>query len=644
VCGIFGYLSADPGLDDAGVLDTALAALHHRGPDDRGTHRARHGERRLGLAHTRLAIIDLSPGGHQPMSTDDGRLTIVYNGELYNFADVRRELEGLGEVFRSASDTEVVLKAYARWGAGALDRFRGMFALAIWDERERSLFLARDRLGIKPLYYVDGARGFAFASEVRALLATGFAPRRLSRRGLASYFTFGAVSGPDTILEGVTSLLPGHWMLWKDGTVTSAGYWRIPLVEEQGASLAAEARAIRPILEDAVRMRLVADVPVGVFLSGGIDSTALVALATEASERPVHTFTVTFDEERFSEAPYAAEVARRYGCDHHRAHLSTARAAPEVERAIRSIDQPSADGVNTYFVSEAAREAGLRVALSGLGGDEVFAGYSLFRRFGQLRAAANAASRLPSAVHRAFPCSRSPRSAWRAALALAETAEHLPSQIRKLSQLLTTDGSWAATYAVLRAMFTEEERRALTTGLDEPGYLGVACPPDLPRLCEAGRLSPVNAYSALELTNYTRDTLLRDCDTMSMAHALEVRVPLLDHVLIERVMRVPGALKIGSDGNKPLLTAAVGGLPAAATARQKMGFTLPYDAWFKGPLRGWMEGLLLGGSVRRLGFLEPRAIERLWRSFLENDRYTTHGRVWCFVVLAAWCEQNGVSC
>ncbi len=222
MCGIFGYLSADPGLDEERVLTRAVEALWHRGPDDRGTFRARHGGDRVGFAHTRLSIIDLSAGGHQPMLTPDGRYAIVYNGEIYNFQEIRAELEALGDVFRSTCDTEVALHAYARWGAGALTRFRGMFALAIWDERDGTLFLARDRLGIKPLYYTRGPRGFAFASEVRALLVTGFAERRLSRRALNSYFAFGAVSGPDTILEGVTSVPPGHWLRVRDGEVADA--------------------------------------------------------------------------------------------------------------------------------------------------------------------------------------------------------------------------------------------------------------------------------------------------------------------------------------------------------------------------------------------------------------------------------------
>lgn len=630
MCGIFGYLSPSADLDEERTLALALKALWHRGPDDRGTFRAPAGRHRLGLAHTRLSIIDLSAGGHQPASTADGRFTIVYNGEVYNFRELREELEGLGDVFHSSCDTEVVLKAYARWGAGALTRLRGMFALAIWDARAGTLFLARDRLGIKPLYYVQGPRGFAFASEVRALLATGFAERRLSRRALSSYFALGAVSGPDAILDGVASLLPGHFAVWKDGALVAEEYWQIPLPDERDASFAAEVRAIRPILQDAVSLRLVADVPVGVFLSGGIDSSVVVALATRASASPVHTFTVTFDEERYSEAPYAAEVARRYGCDHHQVHLPAARAVRDFGNAIRALDQPSVDGVNTYFVSKAAREAGLTVALSGLGGDEVFAGYAYFRQFGRLRALARAAGRLPPLLHRG--------------LGLAETAPAASIQLRKLSALLAGDGSAAAVHAAQRAMFTPRERRALLAdGIEEPGYLGVIAPPDLDARLAGGKLGTVNAYSALELSNYLRHTLLRDTDAMSMVHSLEVRVPLLDHVLLERVMRIPGDLKLAPSDNKPLLTAAVTALPESAVNRQKMGFTLPYEAWFRGPLRPWMESLLLGDTVRRLGFLRVDGVERLWRAFLKGDRYTNYARIWCVAALAGWCDANGVS-
>ena len=633
MCGIFGFVTRDAGLDERRVLDRALEALRHRGPDDRGTFHATFGDERVGLAHTRLAIIDLSSGGHQPTSTEDGRFTLVYNGEVYNYRELRAELEGLGDAFRSASDTEVVLRAFARWGTAALGRLRGMFALAVWDAREGTLLLARDRVGVKPLYFARGPRGFAFASEVRALLATGFAERRASRRAIASYLAHGAVAAPDVIIDGISPVGTGRYVLLRRGDLVEREYWQIPLCDDRDASFDDEVRAIRPILQDAVRMELVADVPVGVFLSGGIDSSVVVALATRASATPVHTFTVTFDEERYSEAPYAAEVARRFGCDHHQVHLPARRAAADFGSAIRALDQPSADGVNTYFVSKAAREAGLRVALSGLGGDELFAGYPHFRNFGRLRALARTASHLPAPVRRG--------------LGLAESRSRAPVQIRKLSALLVGGGSAGATYTGLRAMFTPGERRALLAdGLDPrdgDDCGGVIVPDGLEDRLAAGTISPVNAYSALELSNYLRNTLLRDTDTMSMAHSLEVRVPLLDHVLLERVMRVPGGLKLGADDNKPLLTAAAAELPSSVISRRKMGFTLPYEAWFRGPLRPWMEELLLGDAVKKVGFLRPHRVEQLWRAFQKGDSSTSYARVWCVAALAGWCEANGVS-
>ncbi len=633
MCGIFGYLSADPGLDEARTLEAAVKALWHRGPDDRGTFRGGHGERRVGFAFTRLAIIDLSPGGHQPMTTEDGRYTVVYNGEVYNFQEIRDDLAALGDVFRSRSDTEIVLRAYARWGPAALTRFRGMFALAIWDALEGTLFLARDRLGIKPLYYVDGRAGFAFASEVRTLLATGFAERRLSPRALAGYLAFGSVGGPEAIVDGVVELPPGHSLLVRDGELQVSAFWALPVVEERDASFADEVRAIRPILLDAVRLRLIADVPIGIFLSGGIDSSALVSLATRASDAPVHTFTVTFDEERYSEATYASAVARRYGSDHHAIPLPASEAMRSLGDAVGALDQPSADGVNTYFVSKAAREAGLSVALSGLGGDELFAGYTYFRAFGPLMAATRAVRRLPFVARRTLDA--------------ATSLPFAPPRLRKLGMVLAGDGSAAATYAGLRAMLTLREQQALIAAgalslQEKPPGLGVHVPADLARLEAEGRVGPVNAYASLELSNYLRSTLLRDTDAMSMAHPIEVRVPLLDHVLVERVMRAPSRLKLVSGENKPMLTAAVEDLPAAAVGRAKMGFSLPFDAWFRGPLRPLIADLLLGDAVRRLGFLDREGVSALWRAFLAGDRRSASWRIWCVAALAWWCKVNDV--
>ncbi len=629
MCGIYGYVGPEAALASPEVLETAIQALWHRGPDDRGTHRDTTGSIVCGLAHTRLSIIDLSPGGHQPRTTSDGRYTITYNGEVFNYVEIREALAAEGVGFDSACDTEVVLKAYVRWGAECLSRFRGMFAFAVWDARERTLFLARDRLGIKPLYYTERpGGGLSFASEVRALLATGAAERKLCRKAVVSYFAFGAVSGPDAIIDGVHSVPPGHTLTLRNGRATLQRYWEIPLERAPQTSFDDEVREIGPILKSAVRLRLIADVPVGIFLSGGIDSSILVALATERGATPVHTFTVTFDEERFSEAPYAAEVARLYGCTHKQVHLPADQAAREIDLAVSALDQPSSDGVNTFFVSKAAREAGLTVALSGLGGDELFAGYSYFRIFARALPIARAVNRFPAILGSAFGS--------------LDRAMFAPTQVRKLGALLATGGRPDAAYAVLRAMFTLDQRRRLVDPalVGDPSYDGITVPHGLRELLASGDVDPINAFSALELTNYLKNTLLRDSDAMSMANSLEVRVPLLDHLLVEKIFRVRGALKLHDNENKPLLTASVPGLPREVLSRTKMGFTLPFDTWFRGPLRGWMEDKLLSSKTSQLGLFRPGAVERLWRSFLRGERYTSQSRIWSIAALISWCEIN----
>jgi asparagine synthase (glutamine-hydrolysing) len=632
VCGIYGYAGPEAALASPEALTAAIHALWHRGPDDRGTYRDAGGALVCGLAHTRLAIIDVSPAGHQPRTTSDGRYSIVYNGEVFNHVQIRAELAAQGVSFDSSCDTEVVLKAYVRWGAACLSRFRGMFAFAIWDAREQTLFLARDRLGIKPLYYVERPfGGLAFASEVRALLATGAAERRLSPSAIASYFAFGAVSGPGAIIDGIHSVPAGHTLTLRHGRSTLARYWEVPLERASHATFEDEAREVGAILKDAVRLRLIADVPVGIFLSGGIDSSVLVALATAPGAAPVHTFTVTFDEALYSEAAYAAEVARRYGCTHQQVHLPAEQAAMAIDSAVGALDQPSSDGVNTYFVSRAAREAGFAVALSGLGGDELFAGYGYFRLFARALPVASAVHRLPWLVS--------------AALRSLDRVPFAPNQVRKLGALLASGGRPDAAYAVLRAMFSLAQRRQLLS--DDVGvnaaYEGVTLPEGLLQRLAAGDVDPINAFSALELTNYLKNTLLRDCDAMSMAHSLEVRVPLLDHVLVEKVLRVRGALKLSDTEKKPLLTAGVPGLPREVRTRPKMGFTLPFDTWFRGPLRGWMEDILLSRSTQDLGLFRPGAVETLWRSFLRSERYTSHSRIWSIAALAGWCRANKVS-
>ena len=620
MCGIFGYLLARSPEGELPSLDKAVQKLRHRGPDGDGTFRAVAGDVACGLAHTRLAIIDLSPSGKQPMSTLDGRLTIVFNGEIYNYRDVRAELEAADDRFVSGSDTEVILLAYARWGSDCLRRFRGMYAFAIWDARERSLFLGRDPMGVKPLYVARVQDGVVFASEVRALLSSGRVARRLDPEGLAGYLAFGSVREPQTIVRGIELLEAGSFAELRDGRWRVGKHWSAPLWVDRSISRKDAIDETRSLLRESIALRLIADVPIGIFLSGGMDSSAIVALASQVSTRPIHTFTVTFDEAAYDEGPQALSLARAFGAEHHVVRLSSKRALDAIDDAVAALDQPSADGTNTYFVAQAVRGAGLAVALSGIGGDEIFAGYAYFRRFRAVMRARRLLGRIPQGV------SRLPRGLG------------LSTPFRKTLGLLGSAGDPFGVYAVLRGVFVGAQRRAL---LGEHADGGDAPLPGDVAASEWARSAggdAIAAFGLLDATNYLRNTLLRDTDVMGMAHALEVREPLLDHRLVERLFTLPGSMKLARGVNKPLLAEAVPELPKATSRRKKMGFTLPLAAWLRGPLREWAEDRLPGASA--LG-LDAAAVTQVWRGFLDGRAPFSH--VWTLIALADWCRREGVS-
>src|SRR5207249_5202444 len=383
MCGIIG-LVGKRSVEVDRALSLGTRALAHRGPDDEVIEilpLAGNAEFCVGLGIRRLSIQDLSPAAHMPMKDPATGNWIVFNGEIYNFQILRTELEKLGHRFFSHGDTEVLLKAYAQWGETCLDRFAGMFAFALWDARKERLFLARDRLGVKPLYYYASPNLFLFASEIRALLATGLIPRRLDMAGLASYLAFGAVQDPFTIIEGVRSLHSGHTLVWENNHSETRRYWCLAEVASRPMNtdnLGEAAEAVRGLVQQAVSQRLISDVPIGAFLSGGVDSSSVVAVASEASSKPIETFSIVFGDNEFCEATYSDQVAREFGCHHHQIELTEAQLLGEIPDALGSLDQPTVDGVNTYVIARATKEAGVTVALSGLGGDEIFAGYSSF--------------------------------------------------------------------------------------------------------------------------------------------------------------------------------------------------------------------------------------------------------------------------
>lgn len=578
--GIYAYGVDAPALDREELLRTR-DAMWARGPDSAGAWYSSDG--RMGLGHRRLAIIDLSELGAQPMSTSDGRLTISYSGEIYNYMELREELVRAGTVFRGHSDTEVLLHLYRRDGVDMLQKLRGMFAFAIWDEQEHRLFLARDRHGIKPLYYSDDGKTLRFASQVQALLAGGALPRRVSPGGLTGFLIWGSVPEPLTFYQGIHELRAGHMLLLsRQRTPSPVAYWRLGDALQQSIAAARaippgqEIDILRAALADSVRAHLVADVPVGAFLSAGLDSSTLVGLVRESGQN-IQTFTVTADEflgKASDEAPDAAAAARHFGVPHTVASINMDQARESLPAFLAAMDQPTVDGVNTWMVAEATRRAGLKVVISGLGGDELLGGYASFERIPEIQA-------------EAFP--RISRqwvgSAYGHAYAfMANWLKHLPP--RGSEKWAATNNPQAA-YLWQRGVLMPWELTKLLpsevylTGLDELYQASTweAIPTELNAFAQV---------SLLESTRYMRNQLLRDTDWVGMAHSMELRTPLVDHRLTEQVAGLAALGRFGK-GKSVLSRVLANGLPEAILNRPKTGFTLPIWAWLHqvDELSGW---------------------------------------------------------
>ena len=644
MCGVAGgvfWTRPIDGRDSAGVVSAMTGALGHRGPDGRGVvlctdANAPRDDASAALGHTRLAILDLSDRGAQPMKLASAPVWITFNGEIYNFKLIRAELEARGRQFRSESDTEVVLQGYDEWGADVLDRLQGMFALAIWDGRREELLLGRDRLGIKPLYVHQHSKGFLFASEVRALLASGIVPKRLDRIGLNQYLTYQTVPSPRTLIDGVRMVLPGHVLRVRRGDVVDRPYWDLLDAADVAAHSATGADArerVGELLEQSAALHLISDVPVGIFLSGGIDSSALVALARKAGATP-RTFSVVLPGTPHDEAVFARQVARRFDAEHSEIAVGERELANAVPQALVQVDHPSGDGLNTYVISHAVRAAGLKVAWSGLGGDEIFGGYPSFERLGRLARYGPVWRRSPAALRQ-----------FAAATVRALGGSSVTST--KAAAVLESDGSLAQTFPVLRQLFSPADRRALL-GDAAVDTADRDCDPYVHLLDRAVERHPgaglMSLVSYAESRTYMQDVLLRDTDQMSMAHALEVRVPLLDHRLVEYVMGLPDDVKQSHGVPKRLLVESLGDdLPSECVRRPKQGFVLPFDKWMRGELRSFCEHHLGPDGLAGRGVVRAHGIESIWRAYLSGDRSTTWSRPWTLVALNAWLAQNGIT-
>ena len=598
-----------------GLVWAMTRTLRHRGPDDEGVCVLGC----AGLGHTRLSILDLSHAGHQPMKTEDGAVTIVYNGEVYNFVELRRRLEAVGVRFRSRSDTEVVLQAFVHWGPDSFAMLNGMFAIAVWDDSSHTLHLARDRFGIKPLYYFSSPAGLVFGSEIKAILQDSQISRDVDLIALDSYLSLLYVPSPMTIFKSVRKLPAGHILICTTESMSLSQYWDVPCPPPDARSDRELLEELDSILREAVKIRLRSDVPLGAFLSGGVDSTSVVTYMSEALNRPVVTCSVGFNDPAHDELTYARRVAERRGCEHHEdvVHPNIAELIPKLARLF---DEPFADSsaVPTYYVSEMARRH-VTVALSGDGGDELFAGYS---RHGLQCLETKLRSALGNIGTRS----------------LARVASWLPpvkgrNTLRKLG--LTPDASYAAKHAAY--VFDSEHKMRLY----DPGLRTLLrdCDPagnfrKLYDHCEAA--DPLTKALYVDLKTYLVDDILVKVDRMSMAHALEVRAPLLDQNFVEFVMRLPRSLKLkGRTTKVALKTLLDGRVPQDIVHRKKHGFTMPLGTCLRGPLDSVVRDTLLSPRFRQRGYFDANAVKAMCDAHAGETRDYSD-QIWTLLMFELW--------
>ena len=618
-----------------------MSALQaHRGPDGAGFWQS-DPQNGLGsmLAHRRLAIIDLSINANQPMLDSCTGNAIVFNGEIYNYATLRQELEAEGASFKTDSDTEVILVAYRVWGRNFVNRLRGIFALAIWDNNRNKTVCVRDQLGVKPLYYVQSkfthSQHFIFASELRALLNSGIVQRKLNAKSVSSYIWNGFVSGPETIIEDI-QLLPAGCILEIDvrGDIISLEkYWTLPSCSTHSDDV----EHLKAALYESAKLQQVSDVPVGIFLSGGIDSSAVANMAAITNENSIQTFNIAFDESEFDESIYAKRIAAELGAKHHEIRLTESDFGSDIDNALNSLDQPTFDGINTYFVSKAVRDAGITVALAGTGGDELFGGYRSF-------------SDIPFATAWSKRLAFLPDIALRSAGKITSKLKYpqfgvVPPQQRwgKLGDVLQARGDLIGTYQTSYGLFTADYHRLLLESEDNNLVYGVN-----PLLAEEIRssisgMSQMEAISAIELSMFLGQRLLRDTDSASMAVSLEVRVPLLDHVVVEESFKLSPEKRFDPLGKKKLLRdLAMPNIDPSNFDRKKAGFVLPIEVWSKSSFRTVIEETFKNQELIRSVGLNQNAILDLYYAFQAGAPGIYWSRIWAIFVLLHWCQHNKV--
>lgn len=620
MCGIAGIFGMNDRQKAGIIVQRMNDKIAHRGPDDQGIYV----DDMVALGHRRLAILDLSPAGHQPMKSEDNNLEIIFNGEIYNFMEIRESLTGYS--FKTRSDTEMMLAAYQQWGKDCVKRFNGMFAFAIWDKKNQTLFIARDRLGIKPIYYFKSGNIILFASEIRALLESGLVPRNIDQESIADYFMYQTVHAPGTIIKDVKMLMPGHHMTLSPKGMSIDKYWDIVddhSKESAGKSYSEVCDDVRVLFEAAVKIRLISDVPFGAFLSGGIDSSAVVGLMSKVQRQPVKTFNISFDESELSEARYAKQIAEKFNTDHHEFLLRPGEFLQQLPEALAAMDHPSGDGPNSYVVSKITRENGITMALSGLGGDELFAGYPVFTRTVTLE---------------------NKQWFWNLPSPLRNVAGRLIQIIKpgfvgiKMNQLMQLpDSGIRNTFPVSRQMAPPDHIAKFLNFPMPADKVSAIINEALRNSNDLGLLSKV---SIAEITTYMQNVLLRDTDQMSMASALEVRVPFLDYKLVEYVTGIKDEFKNPVFPKKLLVDSLGDLLPSEIVHRKKMGFSFPWEKWIRNELKSFCEERML--SLSKRSFLNGGLIMERWNKFLNNDPGVRWPEIWTGVVLENWLMENRI--
>ncbi len=624
MCGICGVIDFKTPVA-RGTLEAMCSRLAHRGPDDQGIY-LRENAPWAGLGHRRLSIIDLSPAGHQPMANEDGSCRIVLNGEIYNFHDLRKQLQEKGHRFRSGSDTETVLHLYEEYGRDCVKHLRGMFAFALWDERARRLLLARDRIGKKPLWYrIDGSR-VCFASELASLSAGDKGIRTFSPQALDAYLTFGYVPAPMSIFQEVFKLPPGHTLTIEEGTQELTRYWDLSYVPKAKIDEEEACRELTRILKEAVRIRLYSDVPLGAFLSGGVDSSIIVGLMSTLMGRKVKTFSIGFDDPEFDELAFAREVAGRFGTEHQE-FIVKPRALEVIPELVARYGEPYADSssIPTYYVAKLTRQQ-VTVALNGDGGDESFAGYERY----QAMCAAEVLAGLPHPMQkglfrlsRCLPDSLNPKNRLRNIRRFFDAAalERPQRYLRWIS--IFDDRS-------KEALYSPEMARSIDAGLNIARFT--------PFLQKPGTL--LDRVLDLDVHTYLPDDLLVKTDIATMTHSLEARSPLLDHEVMEFAASLPAHMKIRGGCKKYLLKKAFKHmLPPAVLSRRKMGFGVPIGAWFRGELAGFLKDTLLDQKSLKRGYFQPEAVRTLVKEHTLGKRDHSF-RLWSLLMLEMWHRRD----